>query len=559
MNDVDVRRSGAGARRAHDEGGRHDARRSGSPSRSGWPPAARPTRQRAAVLEDAFSRQPRAVQGRSRTRPRSIVSHGEYPRDETLERQRAGGLHQRGEPDPESRRDDDEGVAHGSARRLDLRLTRRHFLGRAGVGHRHGRAGASCCSRTCSPRRAAAERRPAACRACRTSRRRPSGSSICSSRGGPSQLDLFDYKPQLAKVQRHRAAGLGPAGPAADRHDRGQTELSGRAVDVQVRAARASRARGSASCCRTRRRSPTTCASSSRCTPSRSITIRRSRSPDRLSARGPAEPGRVGRLRAGQREPGSAGLRRDDHRRTASRWPTGCGARVSAEQVSGRQAALGRRSGAVPLEPGRASTATQRARFIDDLGQAEPGRNSNATQNPEIATRIAQYEMAFRMQTSVPELTDLSKEPRAHVRAVRPGFAESRARSPRTACWRGGWPSAACGSSSSITAAGTITAACRRAIRDRRAEQVDQPSAALIQDLKQRGLLDDTLVIWGGEFGRTVYSPGQADGRRLRPRSSPALLHDLDGGRRHQARDHARRDRRLRLQHHRRTRCTSTI
>ena len=59
---------------------------------------------------------------------------------------------------------------------------------------------------------------------------------------------------------------------------------------------------------------------------------------------------------------------------------------------------------------------------------------------------------------------------------------------------------------------------------------------ALIQDLKQRGMLDDTLVVWGGEFGRTVYCQGTSDGRRLRPRSSSALLHDVDGGRRHQAR-----------------------
>ena len=55
--------------------------------------------------------------------------------------------------------------------------------------------------------------------------------------------------------------------------------------------------------------------------------------------------------------------------------------------------------------------------------------------------------------------------------------------------------------------------------------ETDQPAAALITDLKQRGLLDDTLVIWGGEFGRTNYSPGQADADRLRPRSPSALLH----------------------------------
>ena len=76
-----------------------------------------------------------------------------------------------------------------------------------------------------------------------------------------------------------------------------------------------------------------------------------------------------------------------------------------------------------------------------------------------------------------------------------------------TAFWRAGWPSAACASSSSSIAAGTSTAICRKEIRGQ-CLQTDQPSAALIQDLKQRGMLDDTLVVWGGEFGRTVYSQG---------------------------------------------------
>ena len=70
-------------------------------------------------------------------------------------------------------------------------------------------------------------------------------------------------------------------------------------------------------------------------------------------------------------------------------------------------------------------------------------------------------------------------------------------------------------------------------------KSVDQASAALVLDLKQRGLLDDTLVIWGGEFGRTNYSQGKLDEGQLRPRSPPALLHDLDGRRRRQAGLHA--------------------
>jgi len=126
--------------------------------------------------------------------------------------------------------------------------------------------------------------------------------------------------------------------------------------------------------------------------------------------------------------------------------------------------------------------------------------------DPETATRIEQFEMAYRMQTSVPELMDLSKEPAATFErygpdAKKPGtFAYNCLLARRMAerdvrfiqlyhrDWdhHGGLPGA---------------------IRSQ-ATQTDQPSAALVQDLKERGLLDDTLVVWGGEFGRTVYSQG---------------------------------------------------
>jgi hypothetical protein len=127
--------------------------------------------------------------------------------------------------------------------------------------------------------------------------------------------------------------------------------------------------------------------------------------------------------------------------------------------------------------------------------------------DPEIQTRIAQYEMAFRMQTSVPELTDLSNEP-ASIRRMYGldrgyddgGFARNCLLARRMAergvrfiqLMHRGWDQ-----HSSLPS--QIRGQCR---------DVDQPTAALIQDLKQRGLLDDTLVIWGGEFGRTVYSQG---------------------------------------------------
>jgi hypothetical protein len=143
--------------------------------------------------------------------------------------------------------------------------------------------------------------------------------------------------------------------------------------------------------------------------------------------------------------------------------------------------------------------------FLDDLGEMNRLRLDKLG-DPEIETRIAQYEMAFRMQTSVPELTDLSSEPESVFELYGPD-----SRKP-----------------------GTFAANCllaRRLVeRDVRFVQLfhrdwdhhgglpkalpeqcqdtDQPAAALIQDLEQRGLLEDTLVVWGGEFGRTVYCQG---------------------------------------------------
>ena len=127
--------------------------------------------------------------------------------------------------------------------------------------------------------------------------------------------------------------------------------------------------------------------------------------------------------------------------------------------------------------------------------------------DPEINTRIAQYEMAFRMQTSVPELTDLSGESQATLDlygikddGVDGGYARNCLLARRMA-ERGvrfiqlvhrGWDQHS-----------NLPKQIRGQCSD-----VDRPSAALVKDLKDRGLLDETLVIWGGEFGRTVYSQG---------------------------------------------------
>ena len=133
--------------------------------------------------------------------------------------------------------------------------------------------------------------------------------------------------------------------------------------------------------------------------------------------------------------------------------------------------------------------------------------------DPEIATRIAQYEMAYRMQTSVPELTDLSKEPAAVVDSYGPQVKEQgtfayNCLMARRLAERGvrfiqvmhaGWDQ-----HKSLTT--ELYTQCR---------DTDQPSAALVKDLKRLGLLDDTLVIWGGEFGRTPFLQGDIKERKL--------------------------------------------
>jgi hypothetical protein len=167
------------------------------------------------------------------------------------------------------------------------------------------------------------------------------------------------------------------------------------------------------------------------------------------------------------------------------------------------------RSGADPVlylsNPPGVDPATRR-RLVDSVDQL----NELAKQSlgdPEINTRIAQYEMAYRMQSAVPELTDLSGETKQTLemygiddKGADGGYARN-CLLARRMVERGvrfvqlmhrGWDQ---------------HSDLPRQIRGQ-CKDVDQPSAALVKDLKQRGLLDDTLVIWGGEFGRTVYSQG---------------------------------------------------
>jgi hypothetical protein len=147
-----------------------------------------------------------------------------------------------------------------------------------------------------------------------------------------------------------------------------------------------------------------------------------------------------------------------------------------------------------------------RRRMLDDLARLNRLRLGE-TGDPEIATRIAQYELAYRMQASVPELADVSGEPEHTFDlygedARKPGTFAANCLLARRLAERGvrfiqlfhrGWDQ-------HTNLPKQIAAQCR---------DTDRASAALVADLKRRGLLDDTLVVWGGEFGRTVYCQGE--------------------------------------------------
>ncbi len=166
------------------------------------------------------------------------------------------------------------------------------------------------------------------------------------------------------------------------------------------------------------------------------------------------------------------------------------------------------RNGADPvlyLRNPEGMTGKARRTYLDGLARLNEAA-LEVSGDPEIDTRIAQYEMAYRMQSSVPELADLSDEPESTFElygeeARKPGtFARNCLMARRLAerdvrfiqLYHRGWDQHG-------NIHGQLPIQCR---------DTDQASAALITDLKQRGLLDDTLVIWGGEFGRTPYAQG---------------------------------------------------
>jgi len=174
--------------------------------------------------------------------------------------------------------------------------------------------------------------------------------------------------------------------------------------------------------------------------------------------------------------------------------------------------------------PGGVSSSSRRA-VLDRLQELEKVRQGKIY-DPQIASRLAQYEMAYRMQSSVPKAVDFGKESEETLKlygpdAKTPGSFANNCLMARRLAERGvkfiqlyhqGWDQ---------------HGGCPGGVK-RQCKEVDQGAAGLVMDLKQRGMLDDTLVIWGGEFGRTAYSQGKIKknnyGRDHHPRCYPMWM-----------------------------------
>ncbi len=197
-----------------------------------------------------------------------------------------------------------------------------------------------------------------------------------------------------------------------------------------------------------------------------------------------------------------------------SRWSSGAGSQALFSRLWGsgflptRYQGVALRSSGDPVlylsNPPGVGDSTRR-KMLDGLNTLNRKRQVEIG-DPEINTRIAQYEMAYRMQTSVPELTDLSSEPK-HVLDLygpdvqSPGTFAANCLLARRMAERGvrftqvyirGWDHH-----------GDLVPNIKKQCQD-----IDRACAALIKDLKMRGMFDDTLIVWGGEFGRTVYCQG---------------------------------------------------
>ncbi len=391
----------------------------------------------------------------------------------------------------------------------------------------------------------------------RTGHRRPVESSALRAQGEAGHLSAHGGRAAAAgpvrlqagdeRLVRQRSAGLDPPGAAADDHDRrARRDFPSRRRSTSSRSTGRA-ARGCPSSCRTPRRWSTT----SRIVKSMhteqinhepAITFMQTGS----MVGGQAVHRIVAGVRSWQPDGRSADLCRHECRSQQSahadrrRCPPGCGARGSCRRsISG----VSLRAGAEPVlfinNPDGVSPAVRR-RMLDALSEMNELQHQEIG-DPETMTRIAQYEMAYRMQSSVPELTDLSGEPESTYQLY--GEDARRAGSFAQCCltarrllergtrfvqiWLNGWDVHS-------NATGFLPSQCL---------DVDQACYGFLQDLKQRGMLDDTLRRLGRRVRTDDLFARTADANQLWPRSPSAVFHHVAGGGRRQTGRRIRRDR----------------
>jgi len=330
--------------------------------------------------------------------------------------------------------------------------------------------------------------------------------------GGPSQLDLFDHKPALAKHHGHEL-------PASVRGEQRLTGMTSGQASLPVAASRFSFARHGRSGAWVSELLPHTAGIVDE------LCLVRSMHTEAIN-HDPA----VTYLQTGHQQPGrpsfgawlSYGLGCESRdlpafvvmvsRGSAARPADPLYARLwGSGFLPSNHQGVSLRSGGDPVlylsSPPGINRSTRRDQL--DVLASLNGARLEEQQDPEIATRIAQYEMAFRMQSSVPDLTDFRGESESTFEAYgprsrEPGSFAANCLLARRMAERGvrfiqlyhrGWDQ-------HYNLPSDLRLQCG---------DIDQPAAALIRDLKQRGLLEETLVIWGGEFGRTTYSQGKLE------------------------------------------------
>ena len=234
----------------------------------------------------------------------------------------------------------------------------------------------------------------------------------------------------------------------------------------------------------------------------------------------------------GSGQPQPADLRDPDRRRRSARRPQELELRLPARELTRARCSAARARRFCDLTPPPDDRRRAAARPARPAEVAEPPlRRRQARTTPNWKRACNSYELAYRMQSAAPEAVDLTKEIAKPPASSTAWTTRSPRSSAPTACWPAAWWSAACASSSSTPAA--AAAGTRTPIstgnHGRRCQATDKPIAGLLTDLKARGLLDSTLVVWGGEFGRTPFNE-KGNGRD----HNPVGLHHVDGRRRHQ-------------------------